>query len=100
MGSRETPDQLNLANSLFELANVYRRQGRYDEALPLCERARALRVQALGPDDPLVAGADNTLAALAWNRGDYAEAEAALPAGAGGVASGPTATTTPTWPRA
>jgi non-specific serine/threonine protein kinase/serine/threonine-protein kinase len=68
-------DNLKLATSINELASVYRRQGRYDLAAPLYDRALAIRILALGPDDPLVAASYNSLAILNWTRGDYAEAE-------------------------
>ena len=68
-------DNLELALSINELASVYRRQGKYDLAEPLYERALNIRMAALGPEDPEVARSYNSLAILNWNRGNYAEAE-------------------------
>jgi len=75
IGGDNDPNQLIMAESLHDLANVYRRQGHYDEAEPLYLRAREIRVQVLGAQDPAVAATDNSMAALYWNRGDYAQAE-------------------------
>jgi tetratricopeptide (TPR) repeat protein len=50
-------------------------QGRYDEALPLAERALAIRERTLGPDHPDIAQFLNYLAVLRWAGGDYARAE-------------------------
>ena len=50
-------------------------EGRYDEALPLAERALALYEKALGSDHPHVATALSNLALLYAEKGDYAKAE-------------------------
>jgi CHAT domain-containing protein/Tfp pilus assembly protein PilF len=50
-------------------------EGKYDEALPLVERAVALSERALGPEHPEVARALATLGELHRVKGDYARAE-------------------------
>jgi CHAT domain-containing protein/Tfp pilus assembly protein PilF len=50
-------------------------QGKYDQALPLAQRALAVREKALGPDHPDVATSLNDLAELYEAKGDYARAE-------------------------
>ncbi|HEY0098903.1 MAG TPA: tetratricopeptide repeat protein [Pyrinomonadaceae bacterium] len=49
--------------------------GRYDEAVPLAERALAIREKALGAEHPAVAQSLNSLAILYEAKGDYARAE-------------------------
>jgi len=68
-------NSLALAGSINELASVYRRQGKYDLAEPLYERARQIRIKNLGPDDPEVGQSYNSLAILNWNMGNFVEAE-------------------------
>ncbi len=51
------------------------RGGKYDEALPLAERALGLREKALGSEHPDVATSFNSLAILYHDKGDYAKAE-------------------------
>ena len=51
------------------------REGRFDEAIPLAERALSIQERALGPDDPLVVQAINSLAMLYRAAGDYVGAE-------------------------
>jgi CHAT domain-containing protein/tetratricopeptide (TPR) repeat protein len=57
------------------LARLYRAQGRYAEAEPLCKRSLAITEKALGPDHPDVAQSLNNLALLYRAQGRYAEAE-------------------------
>ncbi len=57
-----------------EVVRLYR-EGRFDEAIPLAERALALRVKALGPDDPRVGQSLNNLAGLYYQKGDYQKVE-------------------------
>ena len=61
--------------SLNNLAELYRVQGRFDEAAPLYERALAVAEAALGPDHPDVALTLNGLAELHRAHGDYEAAE-------------------------
>jgi tetratricopeptide (TPR) repeat protein len=48
--------------------------GRYSEAIPLAERALAIREKALGPEHPDVAASLNNLAVLYQDTGAYAQA--------------------------
>ena len=51
------------------------REGKYDRAIPLAERALAIWEKALGPEHPDVATSLNNLALLYKAKGDYARAE-------------------------
>ena len=51
------------------------RAAKYDDALPLLERALQIRQKTLAPGDPLVAQALNSAGNLYWRKGDYAKAE-------------------------
>ena len=51
------------------------RAGKFAEAIPLAQRALAIREKALGPNHPGVATALNTLAVLYNNQGRYTDAE-------------------------
>ena len=46
------PEHPDTAESLNNLALLYRNQGRYGEAEPLYQRALAIKDKALGPDHP------------------------------------------------
>jgi CHAT domain-containing protein/Tfp pilus assembly protein PilF len=61
-------------NLLAEFLRLYR-AGKYDEALPLAERALEIREKALGPDHPDIARSLNNLAILYHHKGDHAKAE-------------------------
>jgi len=58
-----------LSNALDQLGTLLRIERRYGPALPLLERGLALRVQALGPEHPLVAESLNHLGTLWYGRG-------------------------------
>jgi tetratricopeptide (TPR) repeat protein len=62
-------DALN--KRLMQLYNA----GKYEEAIPLAERALAIREKALGPDHPDVAVALINLAQLYESQSRYADAE-------------------------
>jgi CHAT domain-containing protein/Tfp pilus assembly protein PilF len=64
-------DANGLTQQVIQLAN----QGRYLEAVPLAQRALALREKALGPESPDVAASLNNLANLYSAEGRYADAE-------------------------
>jgi tetratricopeptide (TPR) repeat protein len=51
------------------------RAAKYDEALPLIARALEIREKTLGPEDPLVAEALNSLAGIYRAKGDHVKAE-------------------------
>jgi len=57
-----------------DVGRLYR-EGRFEEAIPLAERALSIQERALGPDDPLVVEAINSLAMLYRAAGDYVGAE-------------------------
>jgi CHAT domain-containing protein len=63
------------AQSLNNLAELYRVQGRYSEAEPLYNQALAIIKQQLGDNHPLTAQSLNNLAALYYSQGRYSEAE-------------------------
>ncbi len=67
-----TPEET--ATTLNEQAVALYHQGRYGEALPLCQRALAINEATLGPDHPDVAASLNNLAALYQAQGQYTEA--------------------------
>ncbi len=69
------PDDPRLATSLNNLAELYRLQGRYEEAEPLNKRALAIREKVLGPEHSEVATSLNNLAVIYLKQGRYAEAE-------------------------
>ncbi len=66
---------LNLAICLYNLANLYKEQGKYREAEPLYRRALHIREQTLGSEHPDVATLLNNLAGLYGAQSQYAEAE-------------------------
>ena len=64
-----------MAASLNNLAEIYRKQGKYAQAEPLYKRSLAIMEKALGPEHPSVATSLNNLALLYQAQGKYAEAE-------------------------
>jgi tetratricopeptide (TPR) repeat protein len=68
------PEDPRLATSLNNLAELYRAQGKLQEALPLYQRALAIWEKALGPNHPDVAQSLNNLAALYEAQGKLQEA--------------------------
>ena len=75
------PARADEANDLNNRAVELSKAGRYSEAIPLADRAVALREKALGPNHPQVAPLLNNLAAMLNNQalvyhaqGRYAEA--------------------------
>ncbi len=69
------PEQVNVATSLNNLAELYNAQGKYAQAEPLYKRSLAIVEKALGQDHPVVATSLNSLAELYRAQGKYAEAE-------------------------
>lgn len=63
----EHPD---VAQSLNNLALLYKAQGNYSEAEPLFQRSLAIQEKVLGPEHPDVAQSYNNLAALYQAQGD------------------------------
>ena len=68
------PEDRAVADSLFNLGLVLRRQGKLDDARTAYERALRIREAALGPGHPEVARSLAALSALASNAGDFARA--------------------------
>ena len=68
-------DHPDVAQSLNNLAELYKAQGRYAAAEPLYKRSFAIMEKALGPNHPAVATALNNLAVLYKVQGRYAAAE-------------------------
>jgi CHAT domain-containing protein len=66
------------ATKLFNEAESLRMKGRYEQAMPLAERALASREKALGAEHPDTAESLSTLALLYGAKGDYAKAESLL----------------------
>ncbi|MEL6263575.1 MAG: tetratricopeptide repeat protein [Cyanobacteria bacterium J06626_6] len=73
--SRFGEDHLYVADSLGNLASLYRKQGRYTEAEPLYKDALSLRQKLQGENDPAMADSLSGLAILYDRQGRYAEAE-------------------------
>jgi tetratricopeptide (TPR) repeat protein len=72
--ARDGGDARVASAATFRLGRVAWRQGRFDEALALYERARGVAAQ-LG-DDELLANAENGIGALHCERGAYVQARA------------------------
>jgi CHAT domain-containing protein len=72
------PNHPNVADSLDNLAGLYKAQGAFTKAERLLVRALDIREKALGPNHPIVATNLNNLAALYWAHGAYARAEPLL----------------------
>jgi tetratricopeptide (TPR) repeat protein/class 3 adenylate cyclase len=68
----EHPD---LAQSLNNLATIYRVQGRYAASEPLHRRALAIREKALGAEHPATAQSLNNLATVYKDQGEYEQAK-------------------------
>ncbi|HMG73972.1 MAG TPA: CHAT domain-containing protein, partial [Pyrinomonadaceae bacterium] len=68
------PEHPDVAQSLNNLAELYRAQGDYGRATPLCQRSLAILEKALGPQHPSVATVLNNLALLYRAQGDYGRA--------------------------
>jgi tetratricopeptide (TPR) repeat protein len=68
-------DHPRIGTSLNNLAELYRAQGLYSQAEPLCQRALAIDEQRLGADHPDTAISINNLAVLYRAKGLYRQAE-------------------------
>ena len=75
---KELGQELELANSLNNLALLYYSQGRYEQAEPLLVQALEMRKRILGEHHPDVANSLNNLAGLYDSQGRYEEAEPLL----------------------
>jgi CHAT domain-containing protein len=67
--------ELQEARNLYAESDKLQRAFKFDEAVPLVERALGIRERILGPDHPDAAVAVNSLAVLYWRKGDNAKAE-------------------------
>eukprot|EP00242_Pyramimonas_sp_CCMP2087_P014676 CAMPEP_0198203066 /NCGR_PEP_ID=MMETSP1445-20131203/6316_1 /TAXON_ID=36898 /ORGANISM="Pyramimonas sp., Strain CCMP2087" /LENGTH=334 /DNA_ID=CAMNT_0043874295 /DNA_START=342 /DNA_END=1346 /DNA_ORIENTATION=- len=65
---------LEFANSLSKLVALLERQGKYDEAIPLCKRSLTIRTFALSDDNSEVAQNLYQLGGLLWKDQKYDEA--------------------------
>lgn len=72
---RADDPRLEEARRLSDESRELRQKGKYDEALPLAERALQMREQVLGPDDTAVADSLHALAVIYDNKAEYAKAE-------------------------
>lgn len=70
-----TEDHPDRANSLYNLANLYRSQDKHEQAEPLYQRALAMCEATLGYSHPSTAECCNDLAWLYYERGKYDYAE-------------------------
>jgi tetratricopeptide (TPR) repeat protein len=66
---------LDEASQLTKRVDKLYSEGKFGEAVPLAERALALREKALGPMHPDVASSLNDLATLYWAQGAYPKAD-------------------------
>jgi tetratricopeptide (TPR) repeat protein len=82
------PEDPRLATSLNNLAGLYRAQGKLQEALPLYQRALAIREKALGPNHPNVVSVLTNYAATLRRLGRHTEAEALVKRAAGAIRAG------------
>lgn len=71
----DDPDPVVAATARFHLGRVTWKQGRLDEALALCEEARAIAIRLANAD--LRARVENAVGVLHVARGEYAQAQAA-----------------------
>ncbi len=75
LGSLKLSKSPEVATGISRLAELYRDQGRYSEAEPLCLQALQLRKVELGDRHPSTATSLNNLALLYQSQGRYDEAE-------------------------
>jgi len=69
------PKNIFTAQSLNNLAALYRTQGKYEQTEPLYQRALAIIEEQLGPDHSDTARCLNNLALLYYTQGQYEQAE-------------------------
>ncbi len=69
------PEHPDVAQSLNNLAELYRAQGNYAEAEPLYQRSLTIKEMALGPEHPAVATSLENYAALLRQTARADEAE-------------------------
>ena len=69
------PEHPDTAQSIYNLAVLYKNQGKYELAEPLYQQALAIDEKVYGQDHPEVATDLNSLANLYTNQGKYEQAE-------------------------
>ena len=69
-------EHLDIARDATTLAYLYRKQGKYEQAEPLYQRALAIREQQLGPEHPSTQITQGNYASLLRAMGRDAEAVA------------------------
>ncbi len=69
------PNHPDVAQSLNNIALIYKIQGQYTEVEPLYKRAISIWIKSLGPDHPRVATGLNNLATFYKTQGRYQDAE-------------------------
>ncbi|HKX30424.1 MAG TPA: tetratricopeptide repeat protein [Blastocatellia bacterium] len=74
----ENERELHEARLLYAQQIKLHDAGKYDEALPLIERALEIRTRLLGPDHRDVAKAINSLGLIYYDKGEYPKAEQLL----------------------
>ena len=62
-------------NTVYNLANLYDEQGKYEQAEPLYQRALEVREKVLGPEHPDTVRPLDNLANLYLDQGKYEQAE-------------------------
>ena len=72
------PDYSHIADSLNNVAQVYKRQWRTAEAIPLLERSLAMREKGLGREHPQIAQSLQNLASAMELQGHISESEPLL----------------------
>jgi tetratricopeptide (TPR) repeat protein len=74
LGERELgPNHPDVAQSLNNLAELYRAQGQYAQAEPLYKQALAMRQKSLGPDQPSLATSLNSFVKTRVRATSFAE---------------------------
>jgi CHAT domain-containing protein/Tfp pilus assembly protein PilF len=73
--STQQSAELEEAKQLNKQVDQLYQQGQYATAIPLAERALAIREEVLGPEHPVVAQSLNSLAVLYREQGNYSQAE-------------------------
>jgi tetratricopeptide (TPR) repeat protein len=63
-----------VTTGLNNMAELLRRHGKYEDALPLYQRALTIWEKALGPDHPNTATSLNNMAGLLQSQGKYEDA--------------------------
>ena len=68
------PENIYTTTGLHQLADLYRNQGKYSQALPLYQRSLEITEKVLGPENTVTAGSLNDLALAYKEQGNYTAA--------------------------